>query len=282
MLLSSIQFLSKSSKNKQSHRWIRVGGRKDKSLPREPAPAATEASEELVQIGQLPIKIYSVSAISEALLFPHSIFLLQPSIPALEGVQVRQLSTALNRRWINTSVLRAAFVLFLHSFVEHPAHNSTATIIQKHKKPELLENTWLRNDKKKEYYSSSLLNNILSARQVFWPADKSSWSTTPRAPASCQYLWSKHSPSTLTSPSSVQVSAVFQNSPLQHILTLQQHCFLSTLLTKPSGLSHHFPAAFKTSPKCNFLPACTSIHIQLSSFQVARYSQRKMPAPLST
>lgn len=141
MLLSSIQFLSKSSKNKQSHRWIRVGGRKDKSLPREPAPAATEASEELVQIGQLPIKIYSVSAISEALLFPHSIFLLQPSIPALEGVQVRQLSTALNRRWINTSVLRAAFVLFLHSFVEHPAHNSTATIIQKHKKPELLENT---------------------------------------------------------------------------------------------------------------------------------------------
>lgn len=141
MLLSSIQFLSKSSKNKQSHRWIRVGGRNDKSLPQEPPPAATEASEELVQIGQLPIKIYSVSAISEALFFPLSIFLLHPSIPALERVQIRQLNTALNRRWINTSVLRTAFVLFLHSFVEHPAHNSIATIIQNHKKSELFEST---------------------------------------------------------------------------------------------------------------------------------------------
>lgn len=52
MLLSSIQFLSKSSKNKQSHRWIRVGGRKDKSLPREPVPAATRALQESAQIGQ--------------------------------------------------------------------------------------------------------------------------------------------------------------------------------------------------------------------------------------
>lgn len=52
MLLSLIQFLSKSSKNKQSHRWIRVGGRKDKSLPWEPVPAATGASQESAQIGQ--------------------------------------------------------------------------------------------------------------------------------------------------------------------------------------------------------------------------------------